>query len=453
MATASELKVKVAKISTIVEYLEDENINTIEKDILLQAVRELYSDILVTDTTKTVVENSKAEGEQINEQQETVEEHVNENVAETVATVVVPPVISVAFDDGEFDFSELLKDKTTEENAEVQEANDETEVPVENVVTEEVPAEEEIPAEEPELEMENEEPTSEYVPEEIVEQESENIEEFEEPEQEPENIEENDSVEDFEEEDDDSEYFDEVEPETSEEVEPEVQEAVLESNFEETVTGDTAINYSFNEEPLQEEQPTVEEEEPQIEETIENEPVAEETPVMEETPAVEESPVVEEEPVVEETPIVEAEEAVAEEPQVVEMPTIEEPVVETSQNVEAKPVEQEKPEPAHITLGEQLGQSRQSSLNDKFASNKPAEGSFGLKPISDIKSAIPLGERFRFTRMLFSGNGPAFDSTVATLNEMSSIEEADNYVRTNFSWDMESSVVVDFMNIVHRRYL
>ena len=412
MATASELKVKVAKISTIVEYLEDEQISQIEKDILLQAVRELYSDILVTDTTKNIVENSKSEDELVSESQESVSEHVDEKVAETVAAAVVPPVISVAFDDGEFDFSDLLKDKTTEENAEVQEENVETEVPVENVATEEAPAEEEIPVEEPEPETENEEPATDFVPEEIDEQESENVEEFEEPE--PENIEEVDSIEDFEEEDDDSEDFDEVEPEPSEEVE--AHDSVLESNFEETVTGDTEINYSFNEEPMQEEQPIVEAEEPQVEAPVVNEPVAEEI-------------------------------------QVIEEPVAQEPVVEAQQNVEAKPIEQEKSEPTHITLGEQLGQSRQSSLNDKFASNKPAEGSFGLKPISDIKSAIPLGERFRFTRMLFSGNGPAFDSTVATLNEMSSIEEADNYVRTNFSWDMDSSVVADFMNIVRRRYL
>lgn len=412
MATASDLKAKVAKISTIVEYLEDEHINQIEKDILLQAVRELYSDILVTDPTKTVDENTQTEEEPVIEQQETVEKHVDENVAETVAAAVVPPVISVAFDDGEFDFSDLLKDKTTEENSEGQEANVETEVPVENVDTEDEQADEEIPVDEPEPEEEDEEPTTDIVPEEIDEQESENVEEFEEPE--PENIEEVDSIEDFEEEDDDSEDFDEVEPEPSEEVE--AHDSVLESNFEETVTGDTEINYSFNEEPMQEEQPIVEAEEPQVEAPVVNEPVAEET-------------------------------------QVVEEPVAQEPVVEAQQNVEAKPIEQEKSEPTHITLGEQLGQSRQSSLNDKFASNKPAEGSFGLKPISDIKSAIPLGERFRFTRMLFSGNGVAFDSTIATLNGMSSIEEADNYVRTNFSWDMESPVVVDFMNIVRRRYL
>ncbi|MBO7571341.1 MAG: hypothetical protein J6T48_04215 [Bacteroidales bacterium] len=413
MATASELKVKVAKISTIVEYLEDEQINQIEKDILLQAVRELYSDILVTDTT-TVVENSKSEDEHVSEPKEAVSEHVDENVAETVAAAVVPPVISVAFDDGEFDFSDLLKDKTTEENDEVQETNVETEIPVENVATEEMPAEEEVPVEEPEPEEENEEPES--------------VEEFED----PENIEEVDYEEEFEEDEDDSEELEEAEPETSEEVEEEVQES--ESNFEETVTGDTEINYSFNEDTLQDEQPTVEEE-PQIEEPIVNEPVVEETTVVEEEPVVEEKPIVDE-------------------PQVVaEIPTIEEPTVETPQNVEEKPVEQEKAESTHITLGEQLGQSRQSSLNDKFASNKPLEGGIGLKPISDIRLAIPLGERFRFTRMLFSGNGPAFDSTVAKLNEMSSIEEADNYVRTNFSWDMDSPVVADFMNIVRRRYL
>ncbi len=426
MATASDLKAKVAKISTIVEYLEDEHINQIEKDILLQAVRELYSDILVTDPTKTVDENTQTEEEPVNEQQETVEKHVDENVAETVAAAVVPPVISVAFDDGEFDFSDLLKDKTTEENSEDQEANVETEVPVENVGTVELQADEEIPVEEPEPEEEDEEPTTDIVPEEIDEQEPETEEEFEE----PENVEEADSVEEFDE--NDSDDLEEVEPEPIEEIEDEAQDAVPESNFEETATGDTEIHYSFNEEPLPEEQPIAESEEPQTEET----------------------PVVEDVPVVEETPIVEVEEPVAEEPQVVaEMPTIEEPVAESPQVVEEKPVEQEKPEATHITLGEQLGQSRQSSLYDKFASNKPAEGSYGLKPISDIKSAIPLGERFRFTRMLFSGNGVAFDSTIATLNGMSSIEEADNYVRTNFSWDMESPVVVDFMNIVRRRYL
>lgn len=427
MATASELKVKVAKISTIVEYLEDEQINQIEKDILLQAVRDLYSDILLTDTTKTVVENSKQEEQPVGEQQEAVVEHVDENVAETVAAAVVPPVISVAFDDGEFDFSDLLKDKTTEENDEVQETNVETEIPVENVATEEMPAEEEIPVEEPEPEEENEEPATEFVPEEIDEQEPESVEEFEE----PVNIEEVD-YEEFEEEADDIEDLEEMEPETPEEVEEEVQES--ESNFEETVTGDTEINYSFNEDTLQDEQPTVEEE-PQIEEPIVNEPVVEETPVVEEEPVVEEKSIVEESQVV------------------AEMSAIEEPVVETPQNVEEKPVEQEKAESTHITLGEQLGQSRQSSLNDKFASNKPLEGGIGLKSISDIRLAIPLGERFRFTRMLFSGNGPAFDSTVAKLNEMSSIEEADNYVRTNFSWDMDSPVVADFMNIVRRRYL
>ena len=404
MATASELKVKVAKIATIVEYLEDEQISQIEKDILLQAVRELYSDILVTDTTKTVVENTIQEEESVSEQQEAVEESVNENVAETMAAAVVPPVISVAFDDGEFDFSDLLKDKTKEENAEVQETND----PVENIATEDVP-EDVNPAEEPESEEENEEPTTDFVPDEIEEQEPEKVEEFVEPE--PEDIEDVDSDEEFEEEDD----LEDVESETFEEVENEVQDAVPESNFEETVTDNTEINYSFNEESLSEEQPTeVEEpivEEPQVEETIGNEPVAEAPQVVEEKSVVEET------------------------------------VVETSQVVE------EKPEPTHITLGEQLGQSRQSSLNDKFANNKPLEGSIGLKPISDIKSAIPLGERFRFTRMLFSGNGPAFDSTVATLNGMSNMEAADNYIRTNFSWDMDSPVVADFMNIVRRRYL
>ena len=170
-------------------------------------------------------------------------------------------------------------------------------------------------------------------------------------------------------------------------------------------------------------------------------------------------PVVEETPVVEDIPHVQVEagEEEKEEPQPVH--------IEQPQNIEEKPIqsmeetvvaaEPEKVEPTRLTLGEQLGQTRQESLNDKFANNKSADLSsrIGLKPISDIRSSIGLGERYRFTRMLFSGNGSAYDAAVAKLNEMSSIEEAENYVRTNFYWDMESPIVADFMNIVRRRYL
>ena len=395
MATASDLKAKVTKISTIVEYLEDEQINQIEKDILLQAVRDLYTDILLTkvvDSTeeKPVVEEEKTVVEEIPVQEEKPTE---------------PPVITIPFDAGDFDFNDLLN------------VNNEAEQVDEPVV--EIPEEVVV---EPTPEV-VEEPAEMEVQEEVALSQEESVEE-EEPKPENGYFAQSESV---------SSDFDEVdavsEPLAEESDANQTAETfdstAMEEPVEEAVTEEQPIETEENTEPVEE--PIVEE---HTEETFETSVDAE---TVDEVAA--------EEPAIEEKTVEVAPEVVPE-PAVAETPA-----------TPAEPIRQESEPEKVITLGEQLGQSRQSSLNDRFASNKPAEGSYGLKPISDIKSSIPLGERFLFTRTLFSGSGALFESTVAALNGMSSMEEAEGYIRANFNWDMESSTVTDFMNIVRRRYL
>ena len=393
MATASDLKAKVAKISTIVEYLEDEQINQIEKDILLQAVRDLYTDILLTkigDSTeeKSVVEEEKTVVDETPVQEEKPTE---------------PPVIAIPFDAGDFDFNDLL-----DVNNEAEQVDEPVAEITEEVVDEPIPEVVEEPAE-----ME--------VQEEVDVPQEEPVEE-EEPKPENEYFAQSESVSsDFDEADALSEPLAE-ESDANKTVET-FDSTVMEEPVEEAITDETEevaeIEAEENTEPVEE--PIVEEHTEEIYETsVDAETVDE---VAAEEPAIEEK-------------------AIEVEPEAVPEPiTI------------AEPIRQETEPEKVITLGEQLGQSRQSSLNDRFASNKPAEGSYGLKPISDIKSSIPLGERFLFTRTLFSGSGALFESTVAALNGMSSMEEAEGYIRANFNWDMESSTVADFMNIVRRRYL
>ncbi len=395
MATASDLKAKVTKISTIVEYLEDEQINQIEKDILLQAVRDLYTDILLTkvgDSTeeKPVVEEEKTVVEETPVQEEKPTE---------------PPVITIPFDAGDFDFNDLLN------------VNNEAEQVDEPVV--EIP--EEV-VDEPTPEV-VEEPAEMEVQEEVALSQEESVEE-EEPKPENEYFAQSESV---------SSDFDEVDA-VSEPLAEESDANQTAETFDSTAMEEPVEEAVTEEQPIETEENTEPVEEPIVEEHTEE---TYETSVDAET--VDE--VAAEEPAIEEKTVEVASEVVPE-PAVAETPA-----------TPAEPIRQE-PEPEKvITLGEQLGQSRQSSLNDRFASNKPAEGSYGLKPISDIKSSIPLGERFLFTRTLFSGSGALFESTVAALNGMSSMEEAEGYIRANFNWDMESSTVTDFMNIVRRRYL
>jgi len=372
MATASDLKVKATKILTIIENIEEEQINCIEKDILLQEVRELYSDILLTRAENS--ESAVAKEPAVERQNIAEPQPVKEDVK------AEPPAVAIPFDAGDFDLHDLLDvSKEAGKAAMVAEVVSAIDEPVSSVAE----TVETADVETPELvEQEQEEP----VGQEIIEEEKSDLDEpagnyFES---------EGSVSADFNEEDDaDDDLADEDEP---------IDE--LEENEDESEFFDPEESVEQNEDEISEP------------ENMDLQPADEKT--------------------------------VAETPSTVEPAEVHDNAIEAEDHDKSDHV---------VTLGEQLGQSRQSSLNDRFASNAPAEGSFGLKPISDIKSAIPLGERFRFTRMLFSGNGAAFESTVAALNEMSSIDEADAHVREHFSWDMDSPVVADFMNIVRRRYL
>ena len=72
--------------------------------------------------------------------------------------------------------------------------------------------------------------------------------------------------------------------------------------------------------------------------------------------------------------------------------------------------------------------------------------------VSDIKKAISLGDRFLFQRELFGGNGELMAKTIAELNKLSSLTEAEAYIMKHFIWDKESNTYELFYNILKRRW-
>ena len=107
------------------------------------------------------------------------------------------------------------------------------------------------------------------------------------------------------------------------------------------------------------------------------------------------------------------------------------------------------------TIGEQLGQNK-TSLNDMLAGQKSTNdvsSRIGLKPISDIKAAIGIGDRFLYIRELFAGNNDTFEETIVYLNSLQSFEDAYNHLSSTFKWDETQQTVSSFLNVVKRRYL
>lgn len=189
---------------------------------------------------------------------------------------------------------------------------------------------------------------------------------------------------------------------------------------------------------------------------------SEETPLakIEEPLASEISAVVKDEPL---KPIVEEDEVV--------MPVISDaPAIDLSN--EAMPVEGKKVEIAEdvvdkpkITaeiagisnkkqiLGETFSNEK-TLMNDRVGDKKDTLGQRIVHaPISDLKSAIPINDRFRFQRDLFQNNVSLFNETLVKLNGLASFTEALCYVQTQFTWDEENATTIDFMALLKRRFV
>lgn len=144
----------------------------------------------------------------------------------------------------------------------------------------------------------------------------------------------------------------------------------------------------------------------------------------------------EEESEVSEEPIeepVEEEETPAEE----ELPSKEE---ETS--VEAEPIREEVP----------AEKEKETTVEKQPMEETPKASTAYGTPVSDLKQAISIGDRFLYQRELFDRNGELMQRTITELNMLSSFSEAMDYVHRHFNWDAESSGYELFINALHRRF-
>ena len=72
-------------------------------------------------------------------------------------------------------------------------------------------------------------------------------------------------------------------------------------------------------------------------------------------------------------------------------------------------------------------------------------------PVTDIRQAISIGDRFLFQRELFGGNGEAMQKLLDRLNNCANLNEAMDIVSAQ-SWDKDSSTYKLFINVLRRRF-
>ena len=73
-------------------------------------------------------------------------------------------------------------------------------------------------------------------------------------------------------------------------------------------------------------------------------------------------------------------------------------------------------------------------------------------PVKNVISAISLNDRVLFINTLFKEDPMAFQEAIAAFNGMSSFEEAEEYVKTNYpDWNLNSDLVFRLMMAVRRK--
>lgn len=93
------------------------------------------------------------------------------------------------------------------------------------------------------------------------------------------------------------------------------------------------------------------------------------------------------------------------------------------------------------------------SRNEKLSKNDNSfSASLANKKIQDIKQAISIGDRFRFQRELFNGNGEDMNKTLNYINQLATLDEVMSFLSTKYNWDYSNETADDFNQILRRKF-
>lgn len=111
----------------------------------------------------------------------------------------------------------------------------------------------------------------------------------------------------------------------------------------------------------------------------------------------------------------------------------------------------EAPQPGKTVLGELLGKDR-TSFNEKLGNGQGNGSNKLLSPVSDLRKALGINDRFFFQRELFNGSSDVMNQTLDQLNQMDSLSSAKSFIAANFKWQSDQEAVHAFMDLLERRF-
>lgn len=119
-----------------------------------------------------------------------------------------------------------------------------------------------------------------------------------------------------------------------------------------------------------------------------------------------------------------------------------------------RPVMREIPKPEEpvqekMVVGEKFQKER--SVNDVIAENKTGESKLTNGPISSLRAAIGLNDRFLFIREIFENNSDKYNSIIDQLDKLETIQQAVDYLKANLTLQ-KNETSMKFVDLLKRRF-
>lgn len=144
----------------------------------------------------------------------------------------------------------------------------------------------------------------------------------------------------------------------------------------------------------------------------------------------------------------------------------EEPISRKKQDIAKEEKRQESTKDADLfsdkktsTLADKLQGSNRASLYDRIGLGDK-KGTLGERlkknPVSDIKTAIGINEKFLFINELFNGNMHDYNNAIKRLNRAQNIEEAAiifDELKNQYDWNSEGQTTLQLLDFVERRFM
>lgn len=94
------------------------------------------------------------------------------------------------------------------------------------------------------------------------------------------------------------------------------------------------------------------------------------------------------------------------------------------------------------------------SINETISVNKKDLASkLTDNPITNIKNAINISDRFIFIKELFNNDSDKYNSAIDKLNSFENLDNAMEYINNEFNWEPSNQSFKKLLDIVFRRYI